>query len=220
MREERGRIALVVVDTLARAMTGNENAPDDMGQFVAACGRIREASEGHVLVVHHCGKDLARGARGHSSLRAATDVELEVTSGEAGGCIAVTKHRDERGGSRFGFRLEQVELGTNARGRVVTTCVTVDTEAPAKAKRGAARPRRLTDKGTVLVEAVGKALKYEPARPPPHEETSAVTAAVTVTVARAFWRSSSGGRRPPSARRWPRGRTGSAGSRTRSPPAR
>jgi hypothetical protein len=100
----------------------------------------------------------------------------------------VTKHRDEEGGSRFGFRLEQVELGTNAKGRVVTTCVTVDTEAPAKAKRGAAKPRRLTDKGTVLVEAVGKALKYEPARPPPHEETSAVTAAVTVTVARAFWR--------------------------------
>ena len=69
----------MVVDTLARAMTGNENAPEDMGSFVAACGRIREACEGHVLVVHHCGKDAAKGARGHSSLRAATDVELEVT---------------------------------------------------------------------------------------------------------------------------------------------
>ena len=33
--------------------------------------------------VHHCGKDAARGAGGHSSLRAATDVELEITrSGE------------------------------------------------------------------------------------------------------------------------------------------
>ena len=76
MREQHGRVALVVIDTLARAMTGNENAPEDMGRFVAACGRIREACEGHVLIVHHCGKDQARGARGHSSLRAATDVEL------------------------------------------------------------------------------------------------------------------------------------------------
>ena len=87
IRERHGRIALVVVDTLARAMTGNENAPDDMGKFVAACGRIRDACEGHVLVVHHCGKDVAKGARGHSSLRAATDTELEVTNGPDGGAV-------------------------------------------------------------------------------------------------------------------------------------
>ena len=87
IRERHGRVALVVVDTLARAMTGNENPPDDMGKFVAACGRIREACEGHVLIVHHSGKDLAKGARGHSSLRAATDVELEVTNGQDGGCV-------------------------------------------------------------------------------------------------------------------------------------
>ena len=39
---ERGRIVLVVIDTLASAMRGNENLPDDMGKFVAACGRIRK----------------------------------------------------------------------------------------------------------------------------------------------------------------------------------
>lgn len=127
---DHGRVALVVVDTLARAMTGNENAPDDMGRFVAACGRIREACGGHVLVVHHSGKDTARGARGHSSLRAATDVELEVSSGEAGGSIKVTKHRDEAGGRAYGFRLETVELGTNGKGRTVTTCVAIEADAP------------------------------------------------------------------------------------------
>ncbi len=61
--EAHGRIALVVIDTLARSMTGNENAPDDMGRFVAACARIREAGETHVLVVHHSGKDQARCPR-------------------------------------------------------------------------------------------------------------------------------------------------------------
>jgi RecA-family ATPase len=40
MKVTHGRIAAVVVDTLSRAMTGNENAPEDMGKFVAAVGRI------------------------------------------------------------------------------------------------------------------------------------------------------------------------------------
>ena len=55
-------------------MNGNENSPEDMGKYVASCGRIREAGGTHVMVVHHCGKDLAKGARGHSSLRADTAI--------------------------------------------------------------------------------------------------------------------------------------------------
>jgi KaiC/GvpD/RAD55 family RecA-like ATPase len=131
--DERGRVALVVIDTLARSMNGNENSPEDMGKYVASCARIREAGDTLTMVVHHAGKDLARGARGHSSLRAATDVELEVTKGEDGaGNVAVTKARDELDNGRFGFRLEPVELGTNAKGRTVTTCVAVEAEATAK----------------------------------------------------------------------------------------
>ena len=188
VRETRGRVALVIVDTLARAMTGNENAPDDMGKFVAACGRLREAGETHVMVVHHCGKDAARGARGHSSLRAATDVELEVTSSEGSGAVRVTKHRDEAGGASYGFRLEPVELGTNAKGRVVTTCVAIESETPTGGKANENRPRRLNDKGRLLLQAVEKSLKYAAERPPPHDEVQGVTAAVTVTVSRSYWR--------------------------------
>jgi hypothetical protein len=79
LRERHGRIALVVIDTLARAMTGNENAPEDMGRFVAACGRIREACEGHTLIVHHCGKDAARVALDRLLVsRAATGTRAEL----------------------------------------------------------------------------------------------------------------------------------------------
>jgi RecA-family ATPase len=122
MEADRGKVALVVIDTLARAMVGNENAPEDMGAFVAGCGIIQEALGCHVLVVHHCGKDEARGARGHSSLRAATDIEIEVAEGEEGTRTAkVTKHRDEATGGVFAFKLDVVELGTNRLGRTVTT---------------------------------------------------------------------------------------------------
>ena len=65
---------------------------------------IREASRASVLIVHHAGKDQARGARGHSSrLRAATDVELEITEG----CLKVAKNRDGQEGQTYGFALEK-----------------------------------------------------------------------------------------------------------------
>jgi AAA domain len=131
--KEHGHVAMVVIDTLARAMTGNENAPDDMGKFVSGCGAIREAGETMVLVVHHCGKNTALGARGHSSLRAATDYEEEITLNEEGaGSIKVTKSRDDVSGRTLGFRLDTFELGRNSKGRMVTTCVVHPADPPPK----------------------------------------------------------------------------------------
>jgi hypothetical protein len=180
---ERGRVAMVVVDTLARAMTGNENAPDDMGRFVAACGTLREAGETMILVVHHSGKDQARGARGHSCLRAASDVELEITKSEGGGAITVTKARDDAGGNVFGFRLEPVELGTNPKGRTVSTCVAVEAEAPAK--RTKAKP--LGKRATVSMGALEQALAHAGEAPPACDASRGVTRAVRVTTWRSYF---------------------------------
>jgi AAA domain len=158
-----GKIALVVIDTLARAMVGNENSPEDLGSFVAACARIREAAETSVLVVHHCGKDQAKGARGHSCLRAATDVELEITEG----CIKVSKNRDGQEGQAYGFKLEQVELGTNSKGRMVTTCVAVEADPPAGA---GAKRKKLGPNEQILFDALTVAIADQPDRPPPSPE--------------------------------------------------
>jgi RecA-family ATPase len=55
-------VALVIVDTLSRAMAGgNENSPEDMTAIVGNCDRIRAATGAHVCIVHHSGKDEARG---------------------------------------------------------------------------------------------------------------------------------------------------------------
>jgi RecA-family ATPase len=106
----RVKTEMVVVDTLARALAGgNENASDDMGAFVRSVDRIRSACDCHVMVIHHTGKDKARGARGHSSLRAATDTEIEVLPG---GELRITKQRDMEMGKPIGFRLEQVDTGS------------------------------------------------------------------------------------------------------------
>jgi len=119
-------VKLIVVDTLARALGGgNENAPDDMGALVANMDRIRAETHAMVLFVHHSGKDQAKGARGHSSLQAAIDTEIEVTVDEVGEgrTATVVKQREMRKGQVFPFALQVVELGENRHGEVVTTCV-------------------------------------------------------------------------------------------------
>jgi hypothetical protein len=131
-------IKLIVVDTLARAMAGgNENAPEDMGALVMNMDKIREQTGATVLFIHHSGKDAAKGARGHSSLRAAIDTEIEVEASDGPVRRAtVVKQRDMRKGDVFGFELEVVELGPNRHGEPVTTCLMSETDAgPAVAKR-------------------------------------------------------------------------------------
>ncbi len=126
-------VKLVVVDTLSRAMAGgNENAPDDMGALVRSMDAIRAATGACVLFVHHSGKDAAKGARGHSLLRAAMDTEIEVRADEATGSATATvvKQRELTKGAAFGFRLDVQVLGRNQHGEDVTSC-TVAAEAPA-----------------------------------------------------------------------------------------
>jgi hypothetical protein len=73
---------LVVVDTLNRCSAGaDENSPRDMGQLVASLDRIRDAGAA-ALPVHHAGKDLSKGARGHTALQGAADAVFKVTGSD------------------------------------------------------------------------------------------------------------------------------------------
>jgi hypothetical protein len=107
-------VKLVVLDTLARVMAGgDENSAQDMSIFVQACDAIRHRTKATTMIVHHSGKDVAKGARGSSALRAATDTELEV-SGEQGSKVStlkVTKQRDMEELGPFRFKIEDLELG-------------------------------------------------------------------------------------------------------------
>jgi hypothetical protein len=108
-------VRMVVLDTLARVMAGgDENSAQDMSIFVQACDAIRHRTKSTTMIVHHSGKDVAKGARGSSALRAATDTELEV-SGEQGSKVSVlkvTKQRDMEELGPFRFKIEDIELGT------------------------------------------------------------------------------------------------------------
>ena len=70
--------SLVIVDTLARCMTGDENETKDMSQFVRGIDTLRQDLGATVLMVHHTGKDLEREERGSSVLRGAADTMIRV----------------------------------------------------------------------------------------------------------------------------------------------
>lgn len=117
-------VGLVLMDTLSRGMAGgNENAPDDMGALVVNGDRIRSETGAALAWIHHTGKDQAKGARGHSSLRAATDTEIEISADHGAHTMRVTKQREYECTGTFTFTLQKVELGQNPRGGVVTSCV-------------------------------------------------------------------------------------------------
>ena len=120
-----GDFGLVVIDTLARVMGGaDENAAPDIGALVRSAEIIRDRTGAHVMFIHHSGKDVARGARGHSALRAAVDTEIELSRGEDGTRLArTTKQRDMPGGAEHEFTLEEVALGRDSDGDPVTSCI-------------------------------------------------------------------------------------------------
>lgn len=157
-------VAMVIVDTLSRAMAGgNENSPEDMTAIVANCDKIRDATGAHVCIVHHSGKDEARGARGHSSLRAATDTEIEITrEPEATSSnVRCAKQRDLEAADPFSFTLKSVALGTNRRGKDVTSCVVLPAE---KEDRNKLNREPVARAFTMMIDAwvAGKPLSHKP----------------------------------------------------------
>lgn len=117
-------VKITFMDTLSRALAGgNENAPDDMGALVSNGTRIQQETGSHLSWIHHSGKDQAKGARGHSLLRAATDTEIEVFAEGPQRIARVTKQRDLECSGEFTFQLKVVELGINRRGKPITSCV-------------------------------------------------------------------------------------------------
>lgn len=125
-RARMGGLALVIIDTLNRVMPGgNENASEDMGAVIASASRIKDACGCFVLFVHHSGKDESKGSRGHSSLKAAVESEIQIEH-EAGGTrvIHATKVRDAETRRIGAFNLQPVDLGERV------SCVVVPCDVP------------------------------------------------------------------------------------------
>lgn len=90
-------IKLVILDTLAKCMIGlDESKPADGSRLVGFCDKLVERFHCTVLVLHHTGKDEARGARGASTIPAGFDTILRVETNRETKAVAlwVVQHKD------------------------------------------------------------------------------------------------------------------------------
>jgi phage/plasmid primase-like uncharacterized protein/KaiC/GvpD/RAD55 family RecA-like ATPase len=134
----KGRPArLIIGDTLARMSAGaNENSGEDMGPVMARFDQVATATGATMMIIHHNGKDAARGARGWSGIRAHIDTEIEVSEKDGVRSVLVTKQREMPSkGETIYFKLEVVEMGTTKFGGVATTCVAVPDEGATKGEQ-------------------------------------------------------------------------------------
>lgn len=127
-----GGFDVIVVDTFAQVTPGaNENAAEDMGHALANTRVLRDASDAMIWLVHHAGKDAAKGSRGWSGIKAAADVQIEVVRHANGSReIHLEKLKDGEDGLRWGFALKAVALGVDEDGDEITSCVIDETELP------------------------------------------------------------------------------------------
>lgn len=115
---------LLVIDTLNRAAPGaDENSSKDMGELIGGAKELQRRTGGVVLLVHHTGKDGAKGMRGHSSLYAALDAAIEVSRSGDRREWSIAKSKDDEDGARACFRLNVLEVDEDEDGEPVSSCV-------------------------------------------------------------------------------------------------
>jgi len=169
---------LVQIDTLARAFGGGqENNSEDMGAFIHNMGRIQRILNCALMIIHHAGKDSSKGLRGHSSLLAAVDTQLELLKIDAPpnpaseiagrGLILISKMKDGQDGVRIGFEMVKVEIKASALGisdAQISLAVRASDEAlkqemQQQAVERQAKPRKLQENQQAALDAIHDAIK-------------------------------------------------------------
>jgi len=136
-----GDVELIVVDTMAQVMAGgNENSSEDVGKLLVHCQGLSRTCRCPVMLIHHCGKDSSKGARGWSGLLGNADAEFEVIRAEDDRALTVSKLKDGPDKIDFGFKLLPITLGRDEDGEDITSCIVEHTLTTAKEIRRNEKP--------------------------------------------------------------------------------
>jgi putative DNA primase/helicase len=137
MERTKVRPGLVVIDTLNRYFSGDENSARDARTMIDACSKIMERYSCSVILVHHTGLalDAQHRARGSSAWRGALDIEVSVKPKTARTPIAVIqrKMKDAEEEADKYFELRKVTLDhLDETGREVHSVVLEEVGKPKK----------------------------------------------------------------------------------------
>ena len=104
--------ALVVFDTQARNMIGDENSAKDISKMVAGVDAIRDVTGGFALRLHHEGRESKAGGRGSTAGAGADDVTLHLKVIEKNKRVALETEalRDGESGQRLLFDMTQQQF--------------------------------------------------------------------------------------------------------------
>ena len=131
MAERGAPLRVIIVDTLAAAApSADENVSREMGPIMLSFHRMAAQLDCVVMLVAHTGKDVARGLRGWSGIRANVDfaiecqVEKDEDTGETvGRYLWFEKCKDGPDGFVLAeYHLKTVFLGQKPSGQHDTTC--------------------------------------------------------------------------------------------------
>lgn len=148
--------AVIFLDTLNAASAGlDENSSRDMGLILEAAKMLQRLTDGLVVLIHHGGKDAAKGLRGHSSLNAALDAAIEVSRNGESRSWRTSKAKEAEDGRRQGFRLKSVVIGYTEENEPESSCVVEPDDSPVQEEE------RLTPSLVYGLESLRRALEEE-----------------------------------------------------------
>jgi hypothetical protein len=102
---------LIIVDTVARTMDGDENSSRDMALFVQQLDQLKDKHSCAILLVHHTGHGAKDRARGSTVLKGALDAEYRVSKDQDGMIrLECTKMKESDAPKPMAFKLHDVQL--------------------------------------------------------------------------------------------------------------
>ena len=141
VRMLKERPSVIVVDTLHRFLSGDENSAQDAKTMLDACNALMQEFNCSVILVHHTGvaEEAQHRARGSSAWRGALDIEISIVPGKEGVPMQIVqrKSKDAELAETIHVELQQVAIPgwRDEDDQQVTSAVIVQAEAPTAPKK-------------------------------------------------------------------------------------
>jgi len=141
VRMLQDRPNVIVVDTLHRFLSGDENSAQDAKTMLDACNALMQEFNCSVILVHHTGvsEEAQHRARGSSAWRGALDIEISIIPGKDDQPMQIVqrKSKDAELAETVYVELQQVAIPgwRDEDDQPVTSAVIVQAQAPTAPKK-------------------------------------------------------------------------------------
>lgn len=132
---------VIVVDTLHRFLSGDENSAQDAKTMLDACAGLMREFGCSVILVHHTGvsDEVQHRARGSSAWRGALDIEISIVPGKNGQPLQIVqrKSKDADEAEAVFAELQSVEIPGwfDEDGETVYSAILLESNAPVKERK-------------------------------------------------------------------------------------